>query len=137
MADSGEGTQAGLVVDPSGRHILAEFSGCDEKILNDSRAVVRSLHAAVSAANATVVGDLVYPFKPQGVSAVVLVAESHFSIHTWPEYAFASADIYTCGDCYPERGMVELGRWLHAKKMDVLEIQRGKGVDFEVKRLSF
>jgi S-adenosylmethionine decarboxylase proenzyme len=123
-------------METTGRHILAEFSGCDPKVLNDSRAVVRALHAAVAAAGATIVGDLVYPFTPQGVSAVVLVAESHFSIHTWPEYSYASADIYTCGNCKPEQGMLELGQWLQAKETHLLRVHRGQGADMRVERLN-
>lgn len=122
-------------MDTISRHILAEFSGCRADILNDTRAVVRALHAAVAAAGATIVGDLVYPFTPQGVSAVVLVAESHLSIHTWPEYSYASADIYTCGNCKPEQGMLELGEWLQAKETSLLRVSRGQGPDMKVERL--
>lgn len=123
-------------METTGRHILAEFSGCPIDTLNDSRAVVRALHAAVAAAGATVVGDLTYPFSPQGVSAVVLVAESHFSVHTWPEYGYASADVYTCGNCRPEHGMLELGKWLMAKETHLLRVHRGQGPNMRVERLN-
>lgn len=122
-------------MDTISRHILAEFSGCRADILNDTRAVVRALHAAASAAGATIVGDLTYPFTPQGVSAVVLVAESHLSIHTWPEYNYASADIYTCGDCRPEHGMMVLGEWLGATKTELLRVHRGKSSDMVAEKL--
>ncbi len=81
-----------------GRHILAEFYDCDTTAINDVRIVEETLlHAAVKA-GATVIGSSFHLFEPHGVSGVVVISESHLAIHSWPEYAYAAVDIFTCGE---------------------------------------
>ena len=82
---------------PFGKHILAEYSECECTFL-DSEPDIRSLMLeAATRSGATVVGDIFHHFSPQGVTGVVVVAESHLAIHTWPEFGYASVDIFTCG----------------------------------------
>ncbi len=81
-----------------GEHILAEFYECDIKAINDVRVVEESLLEAAAIAKATVIGSSFHLFEPYGVSGVVVVSESHFAIHSWPEYAYAAVDIFTCGE---------------------------------------
>ena len=68
-------------------HLLVELHGCDAVLLNDDAYIVAAMTRAVAAAGATKLNHMTHRFSPQGVSAVVMVAESHFSIHTWPELA--------------------------------------------------
>jgi len=81
-----------------GKHLLAEYYECDKDSLNDVSRVEESLLKAAKEAGATVIGSSFHVFEPYGVSGVVIISESHLTIHTWPEYGFAAVDIFTCGD---------------------------------------
>ncbi len=81
-----------------GKHLLAEYYGCDPKAIDDVRLVERSMLEAAQKAGATVIGSSFHVFEPYGVSGVVVISESHLTIHTWPEHRFAAVDIFTCGE---------------------------------------
>ncbi len=81
-----------------GRHILAEYFGCSKNVLNDAVILESFLNNAAKAANATVISSSFRTFQPFGVSGIVIIAESHLAIHTWPEYCYAAIDFFTCGD---------------------------------------
>ena len=81
-----------------GKHLLLELKGCDKEELNNTGFLKDALLVAANEAGATVLGESFHRFNPQGVSGVVIVAESHLFIHTWPEYGYAAADIFTCGN---------------------------------------
>lgn len=82
---------------PLGWHHLVELYGCEVAALDDLPRVEAALIAAAKAAGATVLDVRFHKFAPQGVSGVVLIAESHLSVHTWPEHAYAAVDLFTCG----------------------------------------
>ena len=108
-----------------GKHYLIELIGCmDKKLMfvKDVRAIF--LRAAFKS-EATVLKSFFYQFKPDGVSGVILIAESHFSIHTWPEDRYASVDIQTCGKMYPPRAIEVLKKGFQAGKVIVKVIKRG------------
>lgn len=81
-----------------GRHELVELYDCDHAILDDEVAIAEHMLAAARAAGATIVGERVHKFNPHGVSGVVILAESHLTIHTWPEHGYAALDLFTCSD---------------------------------------
>ena len=81
-----------------GRQILVEFYGCDRDVLNDEPLIREILLEGVRRSNATIVSDTFHTFSPHGVSGVVVIAESHVAIHTWPEHGYAAVDIFTCGE---------------------------------------
>lgn len=108
-----------------GRHLIAEFYSCDRDVLNDVQAVRRAMLGAAERSGATVMGDTFHGFEPQGVSGTVVISESHLSIHTWPEYGYASIDIYTCGGLDPRPGFEWVGAELRAEQTRVQEILRG------------
>ena len=83
--------------DPLGWHHLVELYGCEVAALDDLPHIEAALIAAARAAGATVLDARFHKFAPQGVSGVVLIAESHLSVHTWPEHAYAAVDLFTCG----------------------------------------
>jgi len=114
-----------------GRHLIAEFYGCNRKTLDDVAAIRRHLRAAARAIGATIVGDTFHKFSPQGVSGSVVIAESHLSIHTWPETGYVAVDIYTCGGLGPRVGFEYLGHALEASSYRVQEIVRGLPEDVE------
>ncbi len=109
-----------------GKHLLLELKDCDREVLNDLGFLKGILSAAASEAGATVLGESFHQFKPQGVSGVVVIAESHLFIHTWPEHGYAAVDIFTCGDSVqPDKAAQILIRELKAKNHSILEIHRG------------
>ena len=84
----------------TGTHLLAELNGCPQENLNDPAAIEVKLVEAAKAAGATVVSSHFHHFSPQGVSGVIIIAESHITLHTWPELGYAALDVFTCG--HPE-----------------------------------
>ena len=112
-------------MDTVGRHLLLELHGCDPVALDDLAVVERLLREAAEAAGATVVQALLHRFAPQGVSGVVVVEESHLSVHTWPEVGYAAVDFYTCGDCVPELAVDVMRAGLAAQRYEVMAIERG------------
>ena len=108
-----------------GRHLLAEYHGCRGDVLNDVRGIEDLMNRAAKAAGASVVASVFHPFTPQGVSGVVVIEESHLSIHTWPEVGYAAVDFYTCGDCQPELAHEFLRTHLGASGWELLTVDRG------------
>jgi len=88
---------------PLGRHLLADLSGIDPALLIDPQHVERILLQAAQAAGATAIFGKFHHFgENAGVTGVLLLRESHISIHTWPEHGFAAVDAFMCGDARPE-----------------------------------
>ena len=109
-----------------GCHIVAELSLCDPEILTNLEAVQTAMVDAAEVANAEVREVAFHRFIPHGVSGVVVIAESHLSIHTWPEIGYAAVDIYTCGGhTDPMLALQYLSRQFHCKRMTTTTISRG------------
>ena len=83
---------------PKGTHYLLECSGVDSSLLKNKDDLESILHQGAENAGATVVQTVLHEFNPHGLSGVVVIAESHIAIHTWPEDSYAAIDIFTCGD---------------------------------------
>lgn len=73
---------------------------------------------------ATVLSSSSHKFEPQGVTAILLLSESHISIHTWPEKRFATCDIFTCGSCIPEDGVIIFKQKFQAQETNTLVFDR-------------
>jgi S-adenosylmethionine decarboxylase len=109
-----------------GRHILVELYDCDREALNDLDLIREVMLKAAVDCGAVVLGESFHRFSPQGVSGVVVIAESHISIHTWPEYGYAAADVFTCGTSVnPEVAAEVLIEKLGSKNHSLTEIKRG------------
>ncbi len=109
-----------------GTHIVCELSGCDPKELTDVEAVHAMMVAAAKASKATIMESAFHRFEPQGVSGTVILAESHLSIHTWPEKGYAAMDFYTCGDhTDPWLACEHAAKVLRAKNVLTTEFKRG------------
>lgn len=112
---------------PLGRHILVELYGSPSSVLNDVIRIEACMVKAARAANATVIDTSFHRFSPCGVSGVVVIHESHLSIHTWPEYGFAAVDLFTCGDSIdPWPAYEALKSDLKAAHGATREIERGQ-----------
>jgi S-adenosylmethionine decarboxylase len=109
-----------------GRHLLLELFDCDLDAINDLEAVKGAMVEAAKRAQATIVDVVFHEFNPFGISGVVVIAESHLSIHTWPEYRYAAVDIFSCGEILqPEVAARYLVEQFGAERTSVVEMQRG------------
>ncbi len=113
-----------------GRHILAELGGCDSGRLADLSLVESAMLGAARMAGATIVTHSFHHFTGQdggqGVSGVVIIAESHLALHTWPEHRFAAVDFFTCGKSVDVRKALDhLKAAFSANTEEVLEVERG------------
>jgi len=109
-----------------GLHLLLELKDCNPELLNDLDYVRQAMVSAARKVGAHIIGESFHRFSPQGVTGILAIAESHISIHTWPEYRYAAADIFACGSSFEPRKAAEvLVEQLEAKDTDIKEIRRG------------
>ncbi len=109
-----------------GTHLLADLHGCDARILNDATRLQAAMRHAAEAAGCVILHAQFHQFEPQGVTGLLLIAESHLSVHTWPEHGYAAIDLYTCGAAEPRHAIEDLARALHATRTDWLTVERGR-----------
>ena len=115
-------------MDTMGRHVVAELWECDEELLNDQQAIERIMVNAALESGAEVREVIFHKFTPLGVSGVVIISESHLTIHSFPEHGYASVDVYTCGDRIdPAIAADYIAKGLRTKKKELLHIPRGQG----------
>ncbi|MES2152470.1 MAG: adenosylmethionine decarboxylase [Pseudomonadota bacterium] len=111
---------------PAGNHLLADFYGVEAARLLDPAQIDAMLRAAALAAGARILHSHFHSFgKGLGVTGVLLLAESHISIHTWPEFGFAAADIFMCGEAQPQLALDVIEMALQAGAREVKTILRG------------
>jgi len=109
-----------------GRHLLAELSDCRSNILDNSVELEKAMKDAARLSGATVVDTVFHHYNPQGLSGIVIIAESHLSIHTWPEYRYAAVDCFTCGSHVdPARALKHLQEVLGSQSVQVRDLNRG------------
>ena len=109
----------------AGIHLLAEF--WYGKIIEDPKEIKRILIEAVKKANNTPLKVTIHKFQPQGITGIVLLAESHIALHSWPEFNYIAIDIYTCGNkAAPEKALDYLQKQFQPKKVEIKKIKRGK-----------
>lgn len=110
-----------------GNQYLAEFYGCCVDILNSKDRIREAMIQAANIAKATIVADVFHEFNPHGISGVVVIAESHIAIHSWPEHKCAAIDIFTCSDkMNPQAAIDYLKSVFKAQKVEVKAIARGQ-----------
>lgn len=114
-------------LEPSlGSHLLLELYGCDQRQLEQETTVRAAMEAAAVASNATVITSEFHEFKPYGVSGAVIIAESHFTIHTWPEHGYAAIDLFYCSESVLIGKAVEtLQNRFHPTRTRYLIVRRG------------
>ncbi len=109
-----------------GTHFLVEFYEGDPECLDNALLIETEMVKAAEMINATVISSHAHNFEPYGVSAVVIIAESHLTMHTWPEHRYAAVDLFICTEKKdPAIAFNHLQSILKAKKISVTEIKRG------------
>jgi len=110
-----------------GRHVLTEFYNCDNAVLNSVRLIQEYMEEATRTAGATIVQSMFHLSQPHGVSGVVVIAESHLAIHTWPAYGYAAIDLFTSSeDVDPWKVYTYLKDKLGAEQVSTVEMKRGQ-----------
>ena len=108
-----------------GSHCILELYQCDQAKLNDEAFIRTTITSSARIAGATLINLVTHSFKPQGVTGLALLAESHISIHTWPEIGYAAIDVFTCGDhTMPEKACKVLFKDFLAKDFAFKNIRR-------------
>ena len=121
------------MVQSLGNHLIIELYDCDCEFINDTQRVEDALIKGVELSGATIVQSVIHKFNPHGVSGVIVIEESHFSVHTWPEYGYCALDIFTCGDEIDYHSALQyLKKEFGARHLSVTEMKRGM-LDLPVK----
>ena len=116
-----------------GRHAICEFWGASQ--LNSVEVADRALREAAAAGHVTLIDVFVHQFSPHGVSGIAVIAESHLAIHTWPEYDYMAADLFTCGSNVDVEAIIGVLRdAFEAERVDVRYLVRGVPPDQATKR---
>jgi S-adenosylmethionine decarboxylase len=110
----------------AGAHLIVDIYGGSR--LNDLDHIEETLRKCVAASGATLLHIHLHHFQPQGVSGVAVLAESHISIHTWPDAGYAALDVFMCGNADPDACVPVLREAFKAKRVAVSELLRGQGL---------
>jgi S-adenosylmethionine decarboxylase len=111
--------------DAVGKHCILELYDCDSTRLDDEAFLRDTITTAAKRAGATLLNLITHRFEPQGVTGLALLAESHISIHTWPESGYAAVDVFTCGDhTMPETACRILWEELGAQRHKLTSFRR-------------
>ena len=117
--------QPAPVSDTVGKHCILELYNCDSAKLDDEAFLRTAITSAAKRAGATLLNLITHRFEPQGVTGLALLAESHISIHTWPESGYAAVDVFTCGDhTMPEMACQVLAEELSAGNHKLTSFRR-------------
>lgn len=108
-----------------GRHFIAEFYKCNPHTINDSRAVESIMTEAAVISGATIIKPFFHTFSPQGVSGIIVIAESHFAIHTWPEHSYAAVDLFSCSDFLYKEALSHIKERFQSVEYSINVINRG------------
>ena len=109
-----------------GVHLLLDLENCDQKILDDLNIIKQTLIIAAQKSGAQIMGETFHKFTPVGVTGIVSIAESHISIHTWPEFNYAAVDIFSCGEDFDLESCVKvISDNLKCKHITKKTIKRG------------
>ena len=118
-------SQSPAPMDMVGKHCILELYDCDPSKLDDEAFLMSAITQAAERAGATLLNLITHQFDPQGVTGLALLAESHISIHTWPESGYAAVDVFTCGDhTMPERACAVLSEQLQSQHQNLRSFRR-------------
>jgi len=114
----------------SGKHFLASYLDCDPNALSDPQGLLHAMDEAVHSSGTVVLSSSPHFFPPNGLTVIYLLAESHASLHTYPEHGACFVDLFTCGDhCSSEKFDTSLRAYLHPKEVKAKLFLRGHEID--------
>jgi len=108
-----------------GIHYLAEFFDCDRARIDDAAYIEQIMIDATKLSGATMIRPFFHQFSPQGVSGVIVIAESHFAIHTWPEHCYTAVDLFSCSDFDYKAALNHIRTAIGARHYTVARVRRG------------
>lgn len=109
-----------------GKQLIVELYGCDRALLDDPLRLESIFLEAIRRSGATIIRPFFHQFSPHGVSGIVVIAESHVAIHSWPEFGYAAVDIFTCGSQVKLDAIFQhIRSELRAQDVSVMEVNRG------------
>ena len=125
MTKKTKGSNASTNKKHAGIHLIADF--WNGKIIEEPKKIENILLAAAKRANNTPLKVIVHKFSPHGLTAVILLAESHIALHNWPEFKYLAIDIFTCGDkSMPYKALEYLREVFKPEKVEIRELKRGR-----------
>ncbi len=110
----------------AGTHLIIEVA--EGSGLDDADRIETAFREIIAAAGATLLHIHLHKFTPQGISGVAVLAESHISVHTWPEIGYGAFDVFMCGDARPEAAIPVLKRVFATDRVDVKTLHRGEEI---------
>jgi len=108
-----------------GQHYLVEFIDCDSEKIKYVDQVKEAALSATEKSEANIIEHFFHQYKPYGVTGMILISESHFSLHTWPDDHYVAFDVLTCGTMYPQRAIDHLKSAFHAQTIKIKRFSRG------------
>ncbi len=109
-----------------GKHTIIDLYDCNREKINDVTLLEKTLLRAAKAAKATIIKSHFHKFSPQGVSGTIIIAESHFNLHSWPEHGYVALDLFTCGTSLDSTKATKiLIEELESKNFKIKELDRG------------
>lgn len=114
---------------PLGWHVIVELYDCNKDVLLNQTALEEAMKGAAKESGARIVKSVFHQFSPYGVSGVVVIEESHFALHTWPEHNYAAVDLFTCSEQIDYKLAVDfLEKHLKAGKVEYKVLERGEKI---------
>ena len=111
-----------------GKHMTIEVYDCDEHLINDVQALEAACLKVVRDSGATIIKQNFQRFDPQGISGFIIISESHFSIHTWPEHRYAAVDFFTCGSAIDFDRAIESMKEVFKTDMVIVSADLARGI---------
>ncbi len=108
-----------------GTHYLAEFFECDCVKIDDAAFIEKIMIDATKLSGAAMIRPFFHQFSPQGVSGVIVIAESHFAIHTWPEHGYTAVDLFSCSDFDYKAALNHIRITIGARNYTIARVRRG------------
>ncbi|MFB6305775.1 MAG: adenosylmethionine decarboxylase [Flavobacteriales bacterium] len=113
---------------PLGKHLLIELNNCDTEVLKDLTHLEKAMNRSAKAGGANIVDSNFHAFSPYGISGVIIIKESHLTIHTWPEHQYAAVDLFSCsGKIDADKIIAVLKEELMAENVIIEDVERGYG----------
>jgi len=112
-----------------GRHFIAEFYNCSSSIIDNVNAVEKIMTDAALLSGTNIIRPFFHTFSPQGVSGIIVISESHFAVHTWPEHSYAAVDLFSCSDFNYRKALTHIRDEFKSQDYSVRLIKRGLAVE--------